>query len=271
VAVSDDPRSSVRIARFAASSDPWIVAVRMISEGVDIPRLRIGVYATTTATELFFRQAVGRLVRWTRGVPRQKAWLFIPDDARLRTFAAQIAESRRHSLAQVRARAAEDGRPPPDPAALDDLVHDDDRRSASLFAPLSAVVTHSDIARAFSVFDADADDGALDLLDDEAGPAGGVAGDAGGYEIALPPLPGRGPHRGGGGGDPGRPSPRQRRLELRERNQKLVQELVWITGLTHAQVNGRLNRAVGLRRIDEATIDQLARRATAAERWLASP
>ena len=95
---SDDPDASAEIARFATSSDPWLVAVRMVSEGVDIPRLRVGVYATTTATELFFRQAVGRLVRWTRGLPRQRAWLFIPDDPRLRSYAAGIAQQRRHSL-----------------------------------------------------------------------------------------------------------------------------------------------------------------------------
>ncbi len=77
---------------------PWIVAVRMVSEGVDIPRLRVGVFATNTTTELFFRQAAGRLVRWTRGMRHQKAFFFIPDDPRLRTFAAQIAEQRRHSL-----------------------------------------------------------------------------------------------------------------------------------------------------------------------------
>ena len=88
------------------SSEPWLVAVRMVSEGVDIPRLRVGVYATTTTTELFFRQAVGRLVRWTRGVPRQRAWLFIPDDPRLRAHAAGIAEQRRHSLRRRRARAS---------------------------------------------------------------------------------------------------------------------------------------------------------------------
>ena len=52
VAVSDDPTSSSRIARFATGTDPWIVAVRMVSEGVDIPRLRVGVYATTTSTDL---------------------------------------------------------------------------------------------------------------------------------------------------------------------------------------------------------------------------
>jgi hypothetical protein len=73
------------------------------------------------------------------------------------------------------------------------------------------------------------------------------------------------------GGNAGRAvSLRQRRLELRERNAKLVQELVWLTGQTHAQVNARLNRLAGLRRIDEATVDQLARRATHAERWLKS-
>src|SRR5699024_9252826 len=68
IATSDDPGSSGRIAEFAAGTDPWLVSVRMVSEGVDIPRLRVGVYATTTTTELFFRQAVGRFVRWTPGV-----------------------------------------------------------------------------------------------------------------------------------------------------------------------------------------------------------
>ena len=98
VATSDDPGASATIARFASGREPWLVAVRMVSEGVDIPRLRVGVFATTTATELFFRQAVGRLVRWTRGVPRQRAWLYIPDDPRLRLLASRIAEQRRHSL-----------------------------------------------------------------------------------------------------------------------------------------------------------------------------
>ena len=65
--LSDDAGASARIDHFAEGSMPWIVAVRMVSEGVDIPRLRVGVFATNTATELFFRQATGRLVRWTRG------------------------------------------------------------------------------------------------------------------------------------------------------------------------------------------------------------
>ena len=51
MALSEDPHASERIAEFAASDRPWLVAVRMVSEGVDIPRLRLGVYATTTTTE----------------------------------------------------------------------------------------------------------------------------------------------------------------------------------------------------------------------------
>ena len=56
---------------------------------------------------------------------------------------------------------------------------------------------------------------------------------------------------------------------LRVRNADLARELVRFTGMTHAQVNGQLNRTVGLKRIDEATAETLRRRATEAERWLA--
>ena len=58
VALSDDPKASQVIEGYANSDQAWVIAVRMISEGVDIPRLRVGVQATTTATALFFRQAV---------------------------------------------------------------------------------------------------------------------------------------------------------------------------------------------------------------------
>ncbi len=80
VATSDEPSASEKISAFADGTPPWIVAVRMVSEGVDIPRLRVGVYATNTVTDLFFRQAVGRLVRWSGRDARQTAYMFIPDD-----------------------------------------------------------------------------------------------------------------------------------------------------------------------------------------------
>src|SRR5690606_18331639 len=46
VVLSDEAGSSQKIAEFSAGMEPWMVAVRMVSEGVDIPRLAVGVYAT---------------------------------------------------------------------------------------------------------------------------------------------------------------------------------------------------------------------------------
>jgi hypothetical protein len=136
-----------------------------------------------------------------------------------------------------------------------------------MFAALSAVVTGSDESSVFDV-----DEAALDHLDRLDRLEDGGGGDAA-LEIPLPPLPG-GPRAGAGtaggaGGDGVVVNPRQERSRLREHNAKLVQDLVWATGMGHAQVNGQLNRSVGLRRIDEATVEQLRRRAREAERWLA--
>jgi hypothetical protein len=200
-------------------------------------------------------------VRWTRGVPRQKAYLFIPDDGRLRTWATQIADARRHSLRKPERDGDE---PLDDEAPLDDLRHDDDKGDQlSMFAALSAVVTGEDESSVFDV-----DEAALDRLQrlDDLDDAG--EGDAA-LELALPTLPGgpNGVHPASASGNGG--NPRRQRAELREANAKLVQDLVWATGMGHAQVNGQLNRLIGLRRIDEATVDQLRRRAQQAERWLA--
>ena len=63
VVLSDDSGASTRIETFAADTSRWMVAVRMVSEGVDVPRLCVGVYATSTSTPLYFAQAVGRFVR----------------------------------------------------------------------------------------------------------------------------------------------------------------------------------------------------------------
>ena len=96
---SDTPGASAAIARFAAGSAPWLVSVLMVSEGVDVPRLRVGVYATTARTELFFRQVVGRFVRRTPAPRDQMSHLFLPSDPRLKALAACIEEERDHALA----------------------------------------------------------------------------------------------------------------------------------------------------------------------------
>lgn len=86
----------------------WIVAVRMVSEGVDIRRLFVGVYATNILTELHFRQACGRVIRMMEDVPGQVAYFYIPADPDLVAFAHRIKEERRHAIAeQAREERAE--------------------------------------------------------------------------------------------------------------------------------------------------------------------
>ena len=94
VVLSDDPTASRKISSFAASADRWMVAVRMVSEGVDVPRLAVGVYATSVSTALFFAQAVGRFVRARRR--GETASVFLPSVPVLLGFAAELEAERDH-------------------------------------------------------------------------------------------------------------------------------------------------------------------------------
>jgi len=96
VVLSDDPAASKKISAFAASEDRWMVAVRMVSEGVDIPRLAVGVYATSVSTALFFAQAVGRFVRVRRR--GETASVFLPSVPVLLSYAAELEAERDHIL-----------------------------------------------------------------------------------------------------------------------------------------------------------------------------
>ena len=96
VVLSDDPTASAKIGAFEASGERWLVAVRMVSEGVDIPRLAVGVYATSVQTPLFFAQAVGRFVRGR--APGETASVFLPSVPNLLVLAAQLEAERDHAL-----------------------------------------------------------------------------------------------------------------------------------------------------------------------------
>ncbi len=96
--LSDEPGSSERIARFAESDDRWMVAVRMVSEGVDVPRLAVGVYATSASTPLYFAQAVGRFVRSRR--PGETASVFVPSVPVLLGLASELEAQRDHVLGE---------------------------------------------------------------------------------------------------------------------------------------------------------------------------
>lgn len=96
VVLSDDDGASDRIDEFSAGESRWLVAVRMVSEGVDVPRLAVGVYATSTATPLFFAQAVGRFVRARRR--GETASVFLPSVPQLLVLANTMELERDHAL-----------------------------------------------------------------------------------------------------------------------------------------------------------------------------
>ncbi len=98
VVLSDDPGSSSRIGEFAAGTGRWLVAVRMVSEGVDVPRLSVGIYATSASTPLYFAQAIGRFVRSRR--PGDMASIFVPSVPNLLRLASELEAQRNHVLGQ---------------------------------------------------------------------------------------------------------------------------------------------------------------------------
>ncbi|MCT1922757.1 MULTISPECIES: DEAD/DEAH box helicase [Brevibacterium] len=113
VVLSDEEGASKRIEEFQNSERRWMVAVRMVSEGVDVPRLAVGVYATSSSTPLFFAQAIGRFVRARRR--GETASIFLPSVPILLALANQLELQRDHAL---------DRRPDPD--AEDEVVFDDE-------------------------------------------------------------------------------------------------------------------------------------------------
>ncbi len=243
VVTSDDPAASRRLTEFAAGTDPWLVAVRMVSEGVDIPRLRVGVYATTVTTDLYFRQAVGRFVRWVPGIRDQRAWLFLPDDPRLRVRASEIADQRRHSLRRAHRDDDADQQPsagPDDAPMLGDQL--------SLFTALSAVVSGDGGASAawHDPLPDDRDDGIDPSIEVELGPPPAL--------LAT--------------GDEGTGLTRREvKDRLRQANADAARDIARVSGLTFAAVNLELNRMAGIRRVTEATEAQLRERLLAGRRW----
>ena len=222
--------------RFAHGTDPWIVAVRMVSEGVDIPRLRVGVYATTTTTELFFRQAVGRLVRWTRGLgapaephvhPRRPApagprrWRS-PSSAATACAASTTTASR----SRRRSRRRSWSRPT---RATRCRCSRRSRRSRRVTArPRAAPGSPRRWRRSTRACCSSSRRRRRCCRRRRTTPTAGP-----------------------------RPSPRERRRALRDANASLVRLISRLTGLSHQQVNAELNRRVGVERVGEATLEQL--------------
>ncbi|WES65531.1 DEAD/DEAH box helicase [Microbacter sp. GSS18] len=96
IVLSDEAEASGRIEEFSQGTSRWMVAVRMVSEGVDVPRLAVGVYATSASTPLFFAQAIGRFVRARRR--GETASVFLPNVPQLLALAGELERQRDHAL-----------------------------------------------------------------------------------------------------------------------------------------------------------------------------
>jgi superfamily II DNA or RNA helicase len=271
VVVSDDAGASSRITAFAASAQRWLVAVRMVSEGVDIPRLAVGVYATNASTPLFFAQAIGRFVRVRR--PGETASVFLPSVPSLLGLASEMEAQRDHVL----------GIGKPDDGLDDALIERAERASDELtrqFEALSAtaeldqvifdgatfgmpvrsgtpeeeeylglpgLLSPDQVALLLSRRQAEQSARSRRRADSGDPPGGDPTGDAG-------PAP----------GSPGRPETAgERRVLLRRQLNALVGVHHHRTGIPHGKIHAELRRICGGPASAQATIDQLQARIAA--------
>ncbi|MFG1868234.1 DEAD/DEAH box helicase [Micromonospora arborensis] len=265
VVLSDDLGASARIATFAASDQRWLVAVRMVSEGVDIPRLAVGVYATSASTPLYFAQAIGRFVRARR--PGETASVFLPSVPHLLGLASEMETERDHVL----------GKPKEADGFDDDLLERaqrDDQASGELekrFAALSATAELDQVIFDGASFGTAAQAGtpeeeeylglpglltadqvsllltkrqAAQLAAQRRRTADGAAQPAA-APTAAPPAP---------------MSAAQRRVALRRQLNALVAARHHRTGQPHGKIHAELRRLCGGPPSAQATIEQLEER-----------
>jgi superfamily II DNA or RNA helicase len=229
--MSDEPDASRRIADFAASGQRWLVSVLMVSEGVDIPRLRVGVYATAARTELFFRQVVGRFIRATPGPRRQMSYLLMPADPRLKALAREIEMERRHALDL--APEAEEGEEFDEPAPERSEPGEAFAALSSGDAELDEAIMSETTLQLFPTDDPKpAPKKTITLAKPEAAPEDR---------------------------EPARESAYAARERLRAERRTLVADVARRTNKSHREIQAEVNRKTRVRSVSSATIEQLER------------
>jgi superfamily II DNA or RNA helicase len=229
VVTSDAPDASARIARFAAGHGTWLVSVLMVSEGVDVPRLRVGVYATSARTELFFRQVVGRFIRRTAAPKEQMSHVFLPADPTLKRLAEQVEEDRRHALA-LEPR----GEPVEEPAERVRSEPGDAFRALWSSAHGEAeMLQTTQPGETMSLFAADPPPSPALAAFTAPAPA---------TVVAAPPV---------------EESAHERRERLRDERRALVSALSRVTGEPYRVIHARVNRATGAASVTAASAAQL--------------
>lgn len=96
---TNDPQRT--LAAFRDGDRPWLVSVKMVTEGVDLPRLEVLLYASKALTALAIRQGVGRPIRKRTPSDNAVAQIVFPDTITFRTIAAEIDLERRHAVKEI--------------------------------------------------------------------------------------------------------------------------------------------------------------------------
>jgi len=263
VVLSDYAGSSGKIEEYAEGHQRWMVAVRMVSEGVDVPRLCVGVYATSTSTPLYFAQAVGRFVRARRR--GEMASIFLPSVPIILQHAAHLEEERDHALDRV----SKPGDEPSMWSAEDGLLAAANRmRTTADLDQMSFEALESEAEFDHVLFDAQQFG-----LNAEVGSAD---------EQAFLGLPGllepdqvatllreRQSAQGGSGRKKAAPelSTHRAMAAARKELNALVSAYARKTGAPHAVVHADLRKSCGGPALDQASGEQVAQRVQTIRRW----
>ncbi len=251
VVLSDDPGSSQRISTFSASSTKWLVAVRMVSEGVDVPRLAVGVYATSASTPLFFAQAIGRFVRSRQ--PGETASIFLPSVPNLLQLASELEEQRNHVLGKPHRVSEED----PLDEELREQKKDEVGDTENGFESLGAQAELDQV-----IFDGSSFGTATPAGSDEEADYLGIPGllDAGQMRDLLSRRQDEQLQKRTASGEVVPPSTHGQLRELRRELNALVSATHHKSGKPHGWIHNELRRRCGGPPVAAATRDQLAER-----------
>ena len=256
VVLSDDAGASDRIAEFSAGDERWMIAVRMVSEGVDVPRLAVGVYATSASTPLFFAQAIGRFVRARkRG---ETATVFLPSVPQLLGLAAEMEVERDHALGE---KKREDGW---DDELLERANSEEQASDQLAFPGFEALESDASFDRA--LFDGGEFGLGAEAGSDEEADFLGIPGLLEPEQVTTllrkrQAAQSARPKKAAPVSDP------RRRREVRKELTSLVSAWAQKSGQPHAFVHAELRRICGGPEVARASVEQIESRIGQVRRW----
>ncbi|QCX46920.1 DEAD/DEAH box helicase [Arcanobacterium haemolyticum] len=261
VVLSDDATASDKIAEFSAGTSRWMVAVRMVSEGVDVPRLCVGVYATSASTPLFFAQAIGRFVRSRkRG---ETASVFLPSVPRLLGLAGELEAQRDHALSKP---SSEQGWDDESLAEANREEKASDELEGPGYRALSAAATFDKV-----VFDGDDFGSWAEVGSDEEADFLGIPGLLEPDDVATLLRQHQQDQQSKAAKKPaGGPAPvmnSRKRREKRQELSKIVAAYSAKTGRAHALIHTDLRNACGGPEVARASLEQIEARIAQLQKW----